>query len=48
MDSYLILFKGLHTVFKVKQLECFMFHPHFQYLSQGVIVYFFDQFILVS
>ncbi len=30
MLGYLVLFKGLHTVFEVKQLEGFMFHPHFQ------------------
>ncbi len=47
MLGYLVLFKGLHTIFEVKKLEGFMFHPHFQYLSQCVIVYFFDQLILV-
>lgn len=45
--GYLVLFKGLHTIFEVKQLEGFLFHPHFQYLSQSVILYFFDQFFLV-
>ena len=30
MLGYLVLFKGLHTVFEVKQLVGFMFHPHFQ------------------
>ncbi len=45
--GYLILFKGLHTIFEVKQLEGFMFHPHFQYLSQCVIMYFFDQLVFV-